>query len=93
MDSETSVSTATWRTLSACCAGILAGIQPAGRRAGARTTCRQEWRHGTQECVRHVSHPSRCNTEYPIMTAVMTEATHSARLIHPLGARLSGRRK
>ena len=28
---------ATWRTLSACCAGILAGIPPAGGRAGAPT--------------------------------------------------------
>ena len=36
-------------------------------------------------------HHSRCSTEYPIMTAVMTEATHSTRVIHPLGTRLLGR--
>ena len=37
IDSEMSGSRATWRTLSACCAGILAGIPPVCRRAGAPT--------------------------------------------------------
>ena len=37
IDSEMSGSKATWRTLSACCAGILAGIPPPSGRAGAPT--------------------------------------------------------
>ena len=37
MDSKMAASNATWRTLSACCAGILAGIPTASGRACAAT--------------------------------------------------------
>ena len=46
---------AMWRTLSACCVGILASIPPPSRRAGAPTRhVAREWRHGTPWGVRHV---------------------------------------
>ena len=55
MDSEMSGSKATWRTLSACCAGILAGIVlpflPASHRPAEGPVCQRDGVNPQNETV------------------------------------------